>query len=197
VIDKTKGVLGLDKKFKIKFNQPLHKIDTSKISLITQDSIPQNLSLIYLDESMELLFSFDKAEKSIYSINSLPGAYSGQNETIIDTLIFKTQTGAAENYGDLTLTFRSKELQEIIVELLDDQENIIKKKIVTSDDKVIFSLLKPDKYQVRIKIDKNKNGLWDTGDFLNYIQPEPVLFFPTIINLRANFSENEIVDLIH
>jgi hypothetical protein len=62
---------------------------------------------------------------------------------------------------------------------------------------VIFSLLKPDKYQVRIKIDKNKNGLWDTGDFLNYIQPEPVLFFPTIINLRANFSENEIVDLIH
>jgi hypothetical protein len=146
---------------------------------------------------MELLFSFDKAEKSIYSINSLPGAYSGQNETINDTLIFKTQTGAAENYGDLTLTFRSKELQEIIVELLDNQENIIKKKIVTSDDKVIFSLLKPDKYQVRIKIDKNKNGLWDTGDFLNYIQPEPVLFFPTIINLRANFSENEIVDLIH
>ncbi len=196
VSDKTRGVLGLDKNFKVKFNQPLLKIDTSRISLLAQDSIPQKLNLVYLEESKEIYFSFQKAEKSIYSISSLPGAYIGQNETIGDTLVFKTQTGSIEDYGDLTLSFRSKELQEIIVELLDDEGQIVDSQSVKSDEKVLFSLLKPDKYQVRIKIDSNKNGKWDTGDYLKQLQPEPIVFFPTQINIRANFSENEIIDLI-
>ncbi len=196
VTDKTRGVLGLDKEFKVKFNQPLLKIDTSQISLMARDSIPQKLNLRYLEDSMELLFSFEKAEKSTYSLTSLPGAYIGQNEVIEDTLVFKMQTGSVENYGDLTLTFRSKESKEIIVELLDDQGQIVETRAVKSDENVLFSLLKPDKYQVRIKVDENKNGEWDTGDFLERMQPEPVVFFPTMINIRANFSENETIDLI-
>jgi hypothetical protein len=196
VSSKTRGVLGLDKNFFITFNQPLSKIDTSQITLIAQDSIPQKLSLRYHEESMEVQFYFQKAENSIYSLTGLPGAFSGQNEIISDTLKFKMQTGSIENYGDLTLTFRSKESEEIIVELLDEQENIVTTKKTVSTQKVLFSLLKPDKYKVRVRIDKNKNGKWDTGNFLNKQQPEPIVFFPNLLNIRPNFSENEIIDLI-
>jgi hypothetical protein len=149
-----------------------------------------------MEESKEIYFSFKKAEKSMYSISSLPGAYIGQNESTGDTLVFKMQTGSIEDYGDLTLSFRSKELQEIIVDLLDKEGKAVDSQSVKSDEKVLFSLLKPGKYQIRIKIDTNKNGKWDTGDYLKQLQPEPVVFFPTQINIRANFSENEIIDLI-
>lgn len=36
--------------------------------------------------------------------------------------------------------------------------------------------------------DLNLNGQWDVGDFDSGIQPEQILFFPEIVNIRANWS---------
>ena len=39
--------------------------------------------------------------------------------------------------------------------------------------------------------DKNNNDKWDTGNYLEKIQPEEVIYFPFELELRANWDLNE------
>ena len=55
--------------------------------------------------------------------------------------------------------------------------------------------LEPAGYTLRVILDENKNGTWDTGDYLNAIQPEKVLYYPEIIELRANWEIETIWNL--
>jgi hypothetical protein len=48
---------------------------------------------------------------------------------------------------------------------------------------------------VRVTLDENNNGIWDTGNFLTRKQPETVKFFDQIIELRANYELNETFNI--
>jgi len=43
--------------------------------------------------------------------------------------------------------------------------------------------------------DLNNNNLWDTGNYLNRVKPEPVYYFPSELEVRANWDLNETFDL--
>ena len=45
-------------------------------------------------------------------------------------------------------------------------------------------------YVVKI-YDNNKNGVWDEGNFLEDRQPEDVIYFPTSIDVRANWDVDQ------
>ena len=49
--------------------------------------------------------------------------------------------------------------------------------IIDTDQDLIFPYLKAGKYSVRITEDINRNGLVDTGIFLEHKQPEKVRFY--------------------
>jgi len=53
--------------------------------------------------------------------------------------------------------------------------------------------LEPKEYSLRVIVDDNKNNKWDTGDFLNKIQPERIIYLPQKIELRANWTVNESI----
>ena len=48
-------------------------------------------------------------------------------------------------------------------------------------------------YMVRIIYDVNKNKKWDTGSFLQRLQPEEVYYFKNVITAKANW---EIVEIL-
>jgi hypothetical protein len=41
---------------------------------------------------------------------------------------------------------------------------------------------------VRIIYDENENGIWDTGNFLEFRQPEEVYYFKNVIEAKANWE---------
>ena len=53
----------------------------------------------------------------------------------------------------------------------------------------IYSI-KPGVYEIRLLFDSNKNGRYDTGSFLNRIEPERILYLNESIEIRANWEEN-------
>ena len=59
------------------------------------------------------------------------------------------------------------------------------------DDPCVFEYLKPADYFVKVIFDKNKNQMWDTGSFLNRIQPEKVFHYEEEIVIRANWVLEE------
>ena len=80
---------------------------------------------------------------------------------------------------------------EFILELLKDGKVVRSYNKPNEDSNYSFKLLDPGKYFLRLIKDKNNNDKWDTGNYLEKIQPEEVIYFPFELELRANWDLNE------
>ena len=58
-----------------------------------------------------------------------------------------------------------------------------------------FDLVPPAKYMIRVTYDENGNGKWDTGNYLQKIQPEKVKLFTKEIDILANWELDESFNL--
>jgi phenylpyruvate tautomerase PptA (4-oxalocrotonate tautomerase family) len=87
----------------------------------------------------------------------------------------------------------------LIVELLsgNKQDILVERQLINTSTKIIFDLLEPKKYTIKIIIDSNKNNEWDTGNFLKKQFPERILYHKELTNfeLRANFFLEETFDV--
>ena len=72
---------------------------------------------------------------------------------------------------------------------------MIRTKYLEKSQEISFTTLNPSKYLLRAIYDTNKNERWDTGSYLNKIQPEQVIYFPKEIDVRANWEITEVFDL--
>ena len=52
----------------------------------------------------------------------------------------------------------------------------------------IFEYLPAKEYKLRAIIDTNNNEAWDTGNYLKKIQPEKVINYDQLINVRSNWE---------
>ncbi len=94
-------------------------------------------------------------------------------------------------YGSIILHLSSVN-EPLVVQLLDNSkdEKVMKTLKTSSDGKVTFDFLAPNKYKVKIIFDSNNNGEWDTGSLAENRQPERVAYLPEIVKVRSNW-ENE------
>ena len=123
------------------------------------------------------LFQIDSA--AAYNIYGYP------NNKI--NLKFRTQK--EDYYGKIKLTISGLS-GPAIVQLLgnDKDEKILQKIQILEDGEIQFPYLKPEKYKIRLILDSNKNGKWDTGYLGDGLQPEEVVYYPKIIKIRSNFE---------
>jgi hypothetical protein len=183
-------------KIKIEAPEPLASFDTSMVRLYSMvDTVKTKIPIVvekdtnsirkyYIEHHWEpnanYLFQVDSAAaRNIYGYPSLK----------IDQK-FKTQK--EDYYGKIILTI-SKLTGPAIVQLLanDKDERIMQKIQILEDGKIEFPFLKPEKYKIRIILDSNKNGKWDTGFLADNLQPERVIYFPKVIKVRSNFEFKE------
>jgi hypothetical protein len=104
----------------------------------------------------------------------------------------KFRTQKEDFYGKIFLTLSGLSGPAIVQLLANDKDERILQKIqVLGDGKIEFPYLKPEKYIIRLILDSNKNGKWDTGFLAGNQQPESVVYFPKIIKVRSNFEYKE------
>lgn len=106
-------------------------------------------------------------------------------ETAVDA--FKTQS--KEEFAQLIIDISGVE-GPFIGELLGTDDKPIRT-IATSSSKILFRDLKPQKYGFRVVIDRNGNGVWDTGNYRDSIQPEQVYYMPKILEVMKNWDVTE------
>ncbi len=100
-------------------------------------------------------------------------------------------TKKIEDYGNIFIQLIYEESYEFILELLKDGKVVRSYNKPNEDSNYSFKLLDPGKYFLRLIKDKNNNDKWDTGNYLEKIQPEEVIYFPFELELRANWDLNE------
>jgi len=180
------------KPFSIALKYPIESIDTSLISILVDTLLQKVTPSINIDsnDKTQLLIQYNFKEKTPYQIEFLPNAitdlFGSQNDSIIQIIDVKPKT----DYGDLTLTVIDMQIDKsYVLELLDKSDVVIETIPMSGDTiyKQVFKTIETGKYSVRIIIDNNGNGKWDTGNYDNNSQPEP-LFTRTLEEVRAGWE---------
>ena len=183
--------LNFEDTFKILANTPIQKIDTSKIAILDQDTIQKPFSVKIDILKNNLDFNFEVNPNERYNVVLLPGAIEDFFGMQNDTIITRLSTNGYADYGNLTLNLSGELNYPIIVELTDERDNLIRQLIAKQPQAYDFRNLDPKNYRVRIIFDENDNGKWDTGSYLNKLQPERIIYYPDLIEIRANWEKNE------
>lgn len=180
-------------------NNPIVKIDTSKISLFDKDTLSINYSTFISEKENKIGVIFDKNPSQKYVFTALKDAFEDIYSFKNDSLSVNLNTKQLDDYGKITLTINNVRNQNLIIELLSgkQQEELVERQYTNTTKTIVFDLLEPKKYTFRVLIDSNKNNKWDTGNFLKKQFPEKIIYFKELSNfeLRANYFLEETITI--
>ena len=186
-----KGVLHFDDTLRIETTTPILTIDKSRINLRDRDSIPVPF-YVSVEDPHRVLFDFDILPNENYQLDVFPGAITDFFDEVNDSLQLALRTKKPADYGSVYLQLVGVPSYPIIVQLTDENENLIRSLPVAAPQRrIVFSNLQPKKYYVRLIVDENKNGQWDTGRFLDRSAPEKVYHHEPILDVRSNWELQE------
>ncbi|MCL7761794.1 Ig-like domain-containing protein [Polaribacter sp. Z014] len=185
----TEGTLHLRDTFFMKGNNPLVKIDTSKITLVDKDTLTIPFVSFISDKENKIALVFNKKPQQKYALKMMPEAISDIFEQKNDTLNYKFTTKEIEDYGRITMDIVNETSNHLIIELLEgkDKDKLIETKFISGSGQIQYNLLEPKKYYIRAIVDENKNNKWDTGNYLLKQQPEKIIYYSEELEVRANY----------
>jgi uncharacterized protein (DUF2141 family) len=182
-------------RFTIESSTPLATVENSKISLLNKAKIAVPFTTEYDDYNQKLYFDFKKEPSENYTIRILPGALTDFFEKSNDTLNFKLNTKPVEDYGNLTVVLANAKQFPVIIELTNEKGDVLASEFTEEKTTINFNLIDPALYSLRAIYDANKNKEWDSGNYLEKLQAEEVIYFSKEIDVRANWDVNQIFDL--
>ena len=186
-----KGILHLSDTLRLETSTPILRIDKSQMKLFDRDSITVPFE-VSVEGPHSVLFDFDILPNDNYQLDILPGAITDFFNASNDTLLMQFRTQKPADYGSLYLQLVGVPSYPIIVQLTDEKENVIRSLPLSAPQRrVVFSNLQPKKYYVRLIVDKNNNGKWDSGRFIDRRFPEKVYHHEPLIDVRANWELQE------
>ncbi|MDG2274840.1 MAG: Ig-like domain-containing protein [Flavobacteriaceae bacterium] len=191
----TGGVLNIKDTLFFSTNNPIIKIDTSKINFVHTDSIYITYKAFISKKESSVGFLFEKKFKTSYKLNLYPDALVDIFETSNDTVTSQFRTRSIEDYGEISLTIQNPEKVPVIIQLTDINDVTVAQETSSENKTISFNYLIPKKYKIRIIYDTNNNGKWDTGNYLEKKQPEPVQYFPEVQEIRPNWVLNEVIKI--
>jgi len=168
-------------------NTPFDEIDTTKISIINKDSIKVDFEISLDTIKNTYSFSFEKLEEEDYNFQFLPGSFTDLYNTTNDTLNYSYKTKTYDDYGNLRLTLRNVNYPAI-VQLTTKTGEVKYEKIISSQGNIDFKHVIPNKYYVRVILDKNKNGKYDPGNYLSNYYSERVSHLDEELDIRAGWD---------
>ncbi|PXX31486.1 Ig-like domain-containing protein [Arenibacter sp. ARW7G5Y1] len=183
-----RGSLDFGNPFYIGTNTPISRMDSSKIRMERKDSTLVNFITSLDTIGNKIDFDFEVEPNESYTLDLLPGAIVDFFDTENDTISIKLTTKSYADFGNLRLTLDGTVTYPLIVQLTDEKGVTVKELFANEQQVFEFTHIKPAKYLIRIIFDSNGNQKWDTGNYLQRIQPEKVTYYPKVLEVRANWE---------
>ena len=94
-----------------------------------------------------------------------------------------------DEYGNIYITVIPPDgMKQVIVQLIDESEKVLKQEIITRKQEVMFEYLMPANYKLRAILDADGNGKWSTGNYHRHTLPETVLEYKDSLELKAGWD---------
>ena len=194
-VSNSKGsLLPPNQGFAITSNYFIDKIQPEKWTLVS-DSIKQDFTAKISENNpyeIQVKSAFKEGKK--YSLTVPKETVSSFYESIQKSYRFDFEGDKTENYGTLTITIENPPTHIFWLQMLNESGDVIYSKY-GKESQITFNSLKPGKYQLRILVDNNENGIWDTADFANGEFAEDVYILDKKIDIRPLWEIRETWNL--
>ena len=189
---KAAGQLDPDHHILIDSPTPFAKVDSSQIHLSMKvDTLWQAVDFNLQQLGVrQLKFSHEWQLGAEYSLEidsaAISDIYGTDCKAIKQTLKVKNE----DAYTKLSFALGGMNGKKAVVQLLNSSGNPVKQ-VVSTTGQVEFLYVEPGTYFLRMFVDENDNGVWDTGDYDADQQPEPVYFRHEPIECKAKWDVNQ------
>lgn len=128
-------------------------------------------------------------ENTNYQLYIPPNTFTDIFDLTNDTISIDFKTRELKYYGTLKLNISIPETKNsYIVQLIDEQGNVAREDFIKKSEVVNYDYLQPKKYKLKIIVDENSNQKWDTGNYMQHLKAEKVIFNSELINVRSNWD---------
>jgi uncharacterized protein (DUF2141 family) len=176
---------------------PIVALDTSMISFFNKDTLAVEFKAQLDTTNNRIALDFDKQPDETYFINLYPNSITDFFGETNDTINYRLSTGGYADFGNLSLKLAGEITYPLIVQLTSEKGVTYREIYASEPIDLNFSTLEPGNYLIRIIFDANENGKWDTGNYLKKIQPEKVIYYPGVIEMRANWEKIETFNVLN
>jgi uncharacterized protein (DUF2141 family) len=194
-VTNNKGnLLAPNEDFVITSNYFIDQIQPEKWSLVS-DSIAQEFTAKIAEKNpyqIQIKGNFKEGKK--YSLTVPKETISSFFESNKISKRFDFEGDKTENYGTFIITLQNAPAQKFWFQLLNDGGNIAYSQYGKADI-LTFKSLKPGKYQPRILVDNNENGIWDASDFAAQTLAEDLFVFEKKVEVRPLWEIRETWNL--
>ena len=168
--------------------EPIASIDTSKIHLRLKVDSTYTEAEYLIENNQNSLFRrtlyAEWRPQQEYRLVVDSAAFIGIYGHASKKQQFNISVPGLETYGSLFLNIEGLEGQTAVVELLNSSDKP-QRKVKAENGRAEFFFVKPGTYYIRLFIDRNNNGIWDTGEYESRTQPEDTYYYPSKLELRA------------
>ena len=179
-----------DKNIDFVFEEPLDTVDLSKIHFsIKVDTLYVPTKFLFRQAPDDIktyrLYAEWEAD-STYQVEVDTGAFVNIYGKRCEAMKRAIRMRPLDSYSTLFVVLQGS-WDDAIVQLLSSADKVIKT-IKATNGHADFYFLAPGTYYLRLFRDLNGNGTWDTGDYDQNLQPEPLYYYPSELSLKAQWE---------
>ena len=185
----------LYKPLKISFNHPIIGINEAKSFHLYEDSVKKDLAVKFQIDSpgkTNLVFDFQKKESTQYTLEIPDSAFRDIFGTWNAAFKYKFKTPSKDNYGNLNVILKSEHPEKhFVVKILESGTDALVAEFHIggeAEKKQLIPNVAAGSYKVIAIDDANNNGVWDTGNFKERIQPERIITFKDVYTLKGGWD---------
>lgn len=184
-----------DRNITLEFATPLARVDTSMIHLyVERDSTWYNTEWQIREKpntnarTLEILSKWEPGLQ--YSFETDSTAFADIYGKVTKKEKFGMKVKSLDEYGTFQMNIPSLAGKNLVCQLL-EADGKVAKEVKTTTGVAKFIYLDEKEYYLKVIVDDNGNGVWDTGKFGSMLQPEQVYYYPKEINCRAKWDITE------
>jgi hypothetical protein len=183
--------LGFSDTLMLTFDFPISTFNPQSFTITQNGEALSHVSFVVENHrNLKILGDFDP--DLVYQLAVLPNAVGFYHETYYaDSILISFKRLGLNKYANLELVLEDKPVVSMVIHLLNNGKIVAQQSVSAHQESVFFELLQPGEYTVKVILDANENGQWDTGSWILKQQAEKVIWFRQSFTLRANWDTKQ------
>ncbi len=188
------GDIDPDKNPVLTFDTPLEVADTSKIHLYSKHDTLWYRSPFLVREKVNVPRTYEVIGEwrpdIEYSLEIDSAAFVDIYGSVSNTAKKGFKVKSNDAYGTIFMTLDGMRGKNVVAQLVSSTD-VVMKEVRTQTGNAEFFYVNPNTYYLRIFVDENNNGKWDTGNYDEGRQAEAVYYYPSKIECKEKWDITE------